>query len=179
MSCCETCCDEELQIYGDDLYQWDVDRMVVIPYDSDIEQVHFSHCKEDGRALVVETRKGDLEEESILTAYIPNSLLTSPRTIYVWTWKDEHTISGRYKLPVHPRPRPDNYIYKPSDVITLESVTQWVKDTLEEFMVVNASDYEALVNKPSIEGVELSGNLTLEDFGVIPISNDKIDSMFK
>lgn len=86
MSCCETCCDDGIQIYGDDLYQWDVDRMVVLPYDSDIEQVHFSHCKEDGRALVVETRKGDLGEESLLTAYIPNSLLTSPRPIYVWMY---------------------------------------------------------------------------------------------
>lgn len=177
MGCRDTCgcCDDGIQIYGDDLYQWDIDRMVILPYDSDIEQVHFSHCKEDGRALVVETRKGD---SGLLLAYIPNSLLTSPRDIYAWTWKNEHTESGVYKLPVHSRPKPDNYIYKPSDVLTLESVIDWVKKYVEEYSYEAATNYEALSNKPSIEGVELVGDVKLEDIGVVPLSFEQIDSIF-
>ena len=173
---CEICCDDSIQIYGDDLYQWDIDRSVIIQNDDTIEQVHFSHCKEDGRALVVETRKDDLGN---LLAYIPNSLLTSPRDIYVWTWKDEHTISGMCKLQVHARPRPDNYIYKPTDVLTLEAVVQWVKDFIEDYALQNATNYEVLINKPSIEGVELIGDRKMTEFGVVPLSFEKIDALFK
>lgn len=175
MSCCETCCDDEIQVYGDDLYQWDIDRMVILAGDSDVQQVHFSHCKEDGRSMVVETTKGEL---GLLFAYIPNSLLTSPRDIYVWTWKDEHTLSGAYKLRVRPRPRPDNYIYKPSDVLSLESVIDWVKNYVEQWSVDVATNYDNLANKPSIEGVELVGDKNMSDFGVTPMPLDKIDEMF-
>lgn len=173
---CEICCDENIQIYGDDLFQWDIDRQVVILNDPTIQQVHFSHCKEDGRALVVEATKNENEE---LLAYIPNSLLTSPRNIYVWTWKDEHTISGIYRLQVHARPRPDNYIYKPTDVLTLESVVQWVKDYIQQFTIDSATNYEVLNNKPSIEGVELIGDRKMTEFGVVPLSFDKIDAIFE
>lgn len=173
---CEICCDDSIKIYGDDLYQWDIDRSVIIQNDGTIEQVHFSHCKEDGRALVVETRKDDLGN---LLAYIPNSLLTSPRDIYVWTWKDEHTISGMVKLQVHARPRPDNYIYKPTDVLTLESVVQWVKDFIEDYALQNATNYEVLTNKPRIEEVELVGNKSMKELGVVPLSFDKIDALFE
>lgn len=172
---CEICCDDSIQIYGDDLYQWDVDRMVVIPNSPGIQQVHFSHCKEQGRALVVETHD---DEEGNLVAYIPNSLLTSPRDIYVWTWKEEHTISGLCRLQVHARPRPDNYIYKPTDVLTLETVVDWVKEFVENWAIETATNYEVLQNKPSIEGVELIGDKKMTEFGVVPLSFDKIDALF-
>lgn len=172
---CDACCDHNIQIYGDDLYQWDVDRQIIIVDDPTITQVHFSHCKEDGRAMVVETIEDDFGN---LFAYIPNSLLTVAKDIYVWTWKDEHTISGAYKLKVYPRSRPDNYIYKPSDVITLETVVEWVKKTIEETVNVS-TNYDSLANKPCIEGVELSGDKTMEDFGVIPLSTEEIDKLFE
>lgn len=172
---CEICCDDSIHLYGDDLYQWDVDRQIIILGEEKIDQVHFSHCKEDGRALVVEAHT---DEDGKTLAYVPNSLLTSPRNIYVWTWKDEHTVAGMAKLQVHARPRPDNYIYKPSDVITLESVVDWVKEFVEDYALQNATNYEILTNKPSIEGVELNGDKKMTEFGVIPLAFDKIDAMF-
>lgn len=173
--CCDGNCDDIIMINGDTLYQWDIDRTIIIFNNPDIQQAHFSHDPKCGQALVVETHTDDDK----LLAYIPNSLLTSPRDIYVWTWKDEHTLSGACKLQVHARPRPDNYIYKPTDVITLESVMQWVKDTLDEYVIENASNYEYLTNKPSIEGVELVGDKKMEEFGVVPLSFAKIDAIFE
>lgn len=164
----EACCDD-IRVYGGDLYQWDVDRQVVIK-DENIIQVHFSHCQKDGRALVVEPAKDD---EGNLLAYIPNSLLTAPMDIYAWTWNDEHTISGFYRLKVIPRPRPDNYIYKPTDVITLESVIEWVKD-----YVTHVNEYPTLNDKPSINGVELLGDMSLSDLNIEPISNETIEALF-
>ena len=174
---CEICCDEnnKIMINGDKLYQWDINRTVVIMNAKDVEQVHFSHCEDCGTALVVETY---MDENENILADIPNSLLTSPRDICVWTWKDEHTMSGLYKLHVHARPRPDNYIYEPTKILTLESVVEWVKDFIEDYALQNATNYEVLTNKPSIRGVELIGNKELEDFDIGTISIDQIDELF-
>lgn len=49
-----------------------------------------------------------------------------------------------------------------------------VKDVIEVFQ---NPDYEALSNKPKIESVELSGNKTLEDIGVLPLSNSEIQDL--
>ncbi|MBQ9021724.1 MAG: hypothetical protein IJ113_06890 [Eggerthellaceae bacterium] len=40
------------------------------------------------------------------------------------------------------------------------------------------NDYEKLVHKPSIEGVELVGDRTLEEFGETPMSNLEIKNIF-
>lgn len=42
---------------------------------------------------------------------------------------------------------------------------------------VVVGDYELLNHKPRIEGVELSGELTLEDFGLVPVTNAEIDEI--
>ena len=40
-------------------------------------------------------------------------------------------------------------------------------------------DYEALYNKPSIEGVELIGDKALDDFGMGTVSNVQILDLFR
>lgn len=48
-------------------------------------------------------------------------------------------------------------------------------------------DYEGLINKPTINGVELSGDLTLEDLGIPsvddvptqPLSNEELDELIE
>lgn len=44
---------------------------------------------------------------------------------------------------------------------------------------VGNGDYEALINKPKIESVELIGNKNFEDFGLEECSNDDILAMFQ
>jgi len=44
---------------------------------------------------------------------------------------------------------------------------------------VGNSDYEALINKPKIESVELIGNKNFEDLGLEECSNDDILAMFQ
>lgn len=38
-----------------------------------------------------------------------------------------------------------------------------------------SNDYNDLVNKPSIEGVELIGDKTLEELDIMPLTNAEID----
>lgn len=38
-----------------------------------------------------------------------------------------------------------------------------------------SNDYNDLVNKPSIEGVELIGDKTLEELDILPLTNAEID----
>lgn len=39
------------------------------------------------------------------------------------------------------------------------------------------TNYNALQNKPQIEGVTLQGNRTLQDFGITKITNQSIDEI--
>lgn len=48
-----------------------------------------------------------------------------------------------------------------------------------EVYVGGTKDYEALENKPSIEGVELLGDRKLSEFGVSKASNLDIINLFK
>ena len=41
-----------------------------------------------------------------------------------------------------------------------------------------SANYEDMANKPSINGVELTGNLSLEDLGLIEASASDIDALF-
>lgn len=41
-----------------------------------------------------------------------------------------------------------------------------------------AINFDYLINKPTINGVELSGDMTLDDLGVSEISETELDDMF-
>lgn len=41
-----------------------------------------------------------------------------------------------------------------------------------------SANYEDMLNKPSINGVELTGDLTLADLGIFEIEASDIDAMF-
>lgn len=44
--------------------------------------------------------------------------------------------------------------------------------------VATSTNYDDLENKPTINGVELVGNLTLEDIGIGTMSSEDIDNFF-
>ena len=42
--------------------------------------------------------------------------------------------------------------------------------------VGGVSDYNALINKPAINGVELIGSMTLDDFGLSEMTEEQVES---
>lgn len=166
-----------IQVVGDKLYQWDSNRQVLLSgQDEAALAVHFAQVCSKDNALVVEIEE---TEEGQKVATIPNSLLVEDDNIYVWTWDGEDTISGRI-LIVTGRNKPSDYIYTPTEVLTIEKLMEWVKEQLESFEdVVANNDYVNLKNKPSIEGVELNGDKNLNEFGINLASNEDIDKLFE
>lgn len=160
-----------IQLLGTHLYQWDIDRKVIV--DDSITYVHFTNRYNKENALVVEP----YEEDGMYVADIPNALLTTGEDILVWNWRGGRTI-GAMALPVYKRNRPDDYIYKPTDVLTAEKLKKWVVDQLEQFKQSFKPDYTLLENKPKIEGVELVGNRVISEFGIASTQNEDIDQMF-
>jgi len=56
---------------------------------------------------------------------------------------------------------------------SVEDIARW----LEEVELEGVTDYLYVTNKPSINGVELTGNQTLEDFGFRAITDDEIEEI--
>lgn len=160
-----------IQLLGTHLYQWDLDRKVIV--DESIAYVHFTNRYNKDNALVVEP----YEDDGLYVADIPNALLTTGEDIMVWNWRGNRTI-GAATLPVYKRNRPDDYVYEPTDVVTTEKLKQWVVDQLEQFKQSFKVDYTLLDNKPKIEGVELVGDRLISEFGVVAMQNEDIDLMF-
>lgn len=59
------------------------------------------------------------------------------------------------------------------------SATAEMSGTLKQAERVVEKDYEKLINRPSINGVELIKDKSLEDIGCIPMKNSEILSLIK
>ena len=114
-----------LSVIGSQLYQWDQRRQVKIDTkDLNINfTVHFCH-KDDTTALVVEPVIIDGE----VFANIPNILMQQSGNIRAYIVVDGDTIYGTY-FYVLARPKPDDYIYEETQVLTIKSA---VNQALEE-----------------------------------------------
>ena len=49
----------------------------------------------------------------------------------------------------------------------------------EKVVVAGTSDYEKLKNKPHLNGVELVGNKSFEDVGLVALSNSELEKLLK
>ena len=100
------------------LFQWDTGRSVT----ADSAQVHFSN-KQLGRSFDVDVKNG--------VALIPDMLLTCAAPIKAWAWVGTAT-EGYTKeeliIPVQPRNKPADYVFTPTEQITLESVVKQIGD---------------------------------------------------
>lgn len=164
-----------IRLFGDTLYQWDLNRMVVLDgEDAEASQVHFAHVESPDDALIVEVK----DWGGMKVADIPNCLTVLDRNIHVWTWLDDDTISG-VDIYVQGRNRPSDYAYTPTEVLTMESLKEWVRKALEDFKIQTATDYMDLKNKPSIESVELVNDRKLEEFGIEIATHERIDQIFE
>ena len=104
-----------------ELYQWDTGRIAKVEVDCDV--VHFSNLKY-GESLAVEVKDGEVA--------IPNKLLMSGAQIYCWAFANDD--SGAYTkneqtLVVIKRPKPSDYVYTETEVLTVETA---VNNALEK-----------------------------------------------
>lgn len=159
----------------DKLYQWDQNQFVVLTGDDAwATEVHFAHYCSDATALIVEVQTDDY---GVKCAPIPNSFLVKSKDICAWTWVDDQTISGK-RFKVTERNRPGDFVYQPTEVLNYEHLKQWVMDEFQKFSVANATDYEALKNKPKINSVELVGDKAFSELGMDSITDEDIDGLF-
>lgn len=64
--------------------------------------------------------------------------------------------------------------------VVLETEEEELDLNLENDVVgTGTSNYEELKNKPKINEIELIGNKSFEDLGLIPMSNTEIENLFK
>lgn len=104
-----------------ELYQYDTGRTATVTVECDI--VHFSGLAH-GTALAVKVKDGVVE--------IPNDLLMLGTDIYAWAFVVDDNGGYTKKeqvLKVNKRPKPSDYVYTESEIITIETA---VNDALEK-----------------------------------------------
>lgn len=61
-----------------------------------------------------------------------------------------------------------------------ENKNWWIGDVDTEISAVGEDiDYANIPNKPSLNGIELKGDLTFEEVGIRTMDNDEIDALFE
>lgn len=123
------------------LTQWDIDQTLVVEdsyileHQGKLPNFHFCN-KNSENALVVETK---LDEKGRITADVPNILLQqgTPIIAYVYIYgldgidgyaKSLYTI----RLPVRPRPKPDDYMYTETEILTWQRLEERMKELVQE-----------------------------------------------
>lgn len=117
-----------IEIIGTPLYQWELGRKISISTSEHtiINKVEFSHDG-DTESLVVKPRV----ENDQMVVDIPNIMLLSGRYIHVYiSYSDENLLETvAYDiLPVIKRPKPSDYVYTETEVLTWESLDERIKN---------------------------------------------------
>lgn len=125
------------------MYQWDLNREIVISADTDV--VDFAH-KNDAEAVRVKP----VNKDGVLTASIPNSLLQSSQPIVAWLVKGDQTIYGQV-LPVIPRQKPAEYVDTEDDVLSYVALEKRVADLEKNAGGITKEDLFAFAVKTESE----------------------------
>lgn len=153
------------------LWQWDIGRRLKLEGVEVGTQVHFSYeSYNDEDALVVES----FEEDEAVYAEVPNILLQSSGQLKVYLYVndiDEKYTKIRQIINVFRRPKPADYVYTQTEVLsykTLDTRMKALEDDLENQV---AESVETYLKENPIEGVkfETDDTLTLED-GVLSVN---------
>ena len=126
-----------------ELWQWDTGRTLAV--DADCSQVHFSN-KVFGRSIDVDVADG--------VATIPDVLLQTDNDLNVWafvgTAENGYTkISKTFK--VNRRNKPADYVFTPTDQITLQTIQSQIGD-LDELTTEAKYTLVAAINEAAQSG---------------------------
>lgn len=123
-----------------ELYQWDV-GVVVDVTDENINEVHFSNLRY-GVSFNIEVQNG--------TVTIPPEVLQSGADVFCWAFVRGENGGYTKKeqiFNVEKRPRPADYVYTPTEVLTWEALKQQIekleKGTIPTMDKVNVWELEA------------------------------------
>ena len=123
-----------------ELYQWDV-GVVADVTDENINEVHFSNLRY-GVSFNIEVQNG--------TVTIPPEVLQSGADVFCWAFVRQENGGYTKKeqiFNVEKRPRPADYVYTPTDVLTWEELKQDIekleKGTIPTMDKVNVWELEA------------------------------------
>ncbi|MBR4889641.1 MAG: hypothetical protein IKU17_10895, partial [Clostridia bacterium] len=160
-------------------YQWDTGLTLRCDGLTETDTVHFVR---PGLTLAVHpTPSGEGA-----TVPVPDELLQTAADIvlfaYVRTPEGDITrVEGR--LGVTSRPKPPEYVYTPAEVLhfrTLEERIEALEQTggTSTGTTTGTTDYNALKNQPSINGVPLRGNKTAAELGIIPTAAENTADLY-
>lgn len=157
------------------LWQWDINRQVMVMDAPPGAFIHFALVHKSCEAVVVEPT----EEAGVMVADIPNLLLQDGGDVAAWVSDDGRTVDSAV-FRVKARPRPSDYVYEPTNVVTIQKIKEQVEEIVAQIKLAN--DYESLENLPSINGVVVRGALSLDELGAVgtadAVTDDDIDKMF-
>lgn len=104
------------------LYQWDLDRRLILYGFGPDTQAHFG---QDGSAIVVDA----YEDSGILYANIPNICLQRAGMLHVYIYNSASTRTiTAVAISVRPRPRPEDYVFTEDDIRRWDDVITAVQD---------------------------------------------------
>ena len=66
-----------------------------------------------------------------------------------------------------------------NDLVGVIKARKQLTGNIKEGGSGGTSNYEALSNKPKVNGIELRGNKTFDELGMIECSNQDIEDIFK
>lgn len=73
----------------------------------------------------------------------------------------------------------NNQLYKDEPLSRMEYLLKELNETLQGSTPGGVRDYESLTNKPTIGGITVDGDKTLEDYGLMTVSTSSIDKLWE
>lgn len=128
------------------LWQWDTGRRVKITDGDGVKQVHYQN-KCFGRSVDV-----DVGDDG--TAIIPDELLQDwhPLTAYAYVTDDAGGYTKvQVDFAVHKRARPSDYVYTPTDQMTLQTIQRQIGD-LADLTTEAKANLVAAINEALTKG---------------------------
>ena len=128
------------------LWQWDTGRRVKITDGDGVKQVHYQN-KYFGRSVDV-----DVGDDG--TAIIPDELLQDwhPLTAYAYVTDDAGGYTKvQVDFAVHKRARPSDYVYTPTDQMTLQTIQRQIGD-LADLTTEEKANLVAAINEVARTG---------------------------
>lgn len=129
-----------LELVGGSLYQWDLDRKMIVTDETTVSEIHFANIG-DSMALQVEPK--EVDGQTIVN--IPNELLQTSRNLVAYVFVDNQTVQ-KFIFEVNSRPKPAGYVYTESEILKWNSLDDRIK-ALEE-SGGGVEDYDQLINTP-------------------------------
>lgn len=118
----------EVKVIGSGLYQWELGRQIKItpPAGASVNRVEFSQAL-NAEALAVAPH----DEKDVIVADIPNILLQNGEPIFVYLvycGEDCLETTASYVLPVIKRPKPADYVYTETEVMTYAALDERITE---------------------------------------------------